>query len=230
QSRTAIYAADDLKATDNLTLNLGLRWGYTSPLVEKDDRQANFSLVNAEQQLAGQNGNSRALYEPYYKGWEPRFGFAYRPTDRWVFRGGYGITQYMEGTGANLRLPLNPPFFFESQIDYAPPGPAAPLPTGFEGLQALDRPSGQLRAWDPNLRPQFTQQWNVAAEYLLGSRSSINIGYVGSKSKNLAPPIEGNQPLPGPGPASTWKPLQERRPLYAFNPLITNISTTASRG
>jgi len=230
QSRTAVYAADDFKATDDLTLNLGLRWGYTSPLVEKDDRQANFSLVNAEQQIAGQNGNSRALYEPYYKGWEPRFGFAYRPTDRWVFRGGYGITQYMEGTGANLRLPLNPPFFFESQIDYAPPGPASTISTGFEGLQALDRPSGQLRAWDPNLRPQFTQQWNVAGEYLLGSRSSINISYVGSKSKYLVTPIEGNQPLPGTGPASTWKPLQERRPLYAFNPLITNISTTASRG
>ncbi len=230
QHRTALYVADDLKATDNLTLNLGLRWGYTSTLVEKDDRQANFSLVNAEQQLAGQNGNSRALYEPYYKGWEPRLGFAYRPSDRWVFRGGYGITQYMEGTGANLRLPLNPPFFFESQIDYAPPGQASTIATGFEGLQALDRPSGQLRAWDPNLRPQFTQQWNAYAEYLLGSRSSINVGFVGSKSKYLVTPIEGNQPLPGTGPASTWLPLQQRRPLFAFNPLITNISTTASRG
>jgi hypothetical protein len=147
-----------------------------------------------------------------------------------VFRGGYGITQYMEGTGANLRLPLNPPFFFESQIDYAPPGQASTIATGFEGLQALDRPSGQLRAWDPNLRPQFTQQWNAYAEYLLGSRSSINVGFVGSKSKYLVTPIEGNQPLPGTGPASSWRPLQERRPLYAFNPLITNISTTASRG
>jgi hypothetical protein len=230
QHRTAVYAADDFRATDELTLNLGLRWGYTSPLVEKDDRQANFSLVNAEQQLAGKNGNSRALYKPYYKGWEPRLGFAYRRGERWVFRGGYGITQYMEGTGANLRLPLNPPFFFESQIDYAPPGPASTIATGFEGLQALNGPSGQLRAWDPNLRPQFTQQWNVYGEYLLGSRSSINIGYVGSKSKYLVTPIEGNQPLPGTGPPSTWLPLQQRRPLYAFNPLITNISTTASRG
>ncbi len=230
QDRIAFYAADDLKATDNLTLNLGLRWGYTSPLVEKDDRQANFSLVNAEQLIAGQNGNSRALYEPYYNGWEPRLGFAYRQGERWVFRGGYGITQYMEGTGANLRLPLNPPFFFESQIDYDRTSGASTIATGFEGLQALDRPSGQLRAWDPNLRPQFTQQWNVFAEYLLGSRSSINIGYVGNKSKYLVTPIEGNQPLPGSGDPSTWAPLQQRRPLYPFNPLITNISTTASRG
>ena len=116
-----------------------------------------------------------------------------------MFRGGYGITQYMEGTGANLRLPLNPPFFFESQIDFAPPGAASTIATGFEGLQALDRPSGQLRAWDPNLRPQFTQQWNVFAEYLIGARSSINVGYVGNKSKHLVTPIEGNQPLPGVG-------------------------------
>ncbi|HEX6212474.1 MAG TPA: carboxypeptidase regulatory-like domain-containing protein, partial [Methylomirabilota bacterium] len=230
QDRVAFYAADDFKATNNLTLNLGLRWGYTSPLVEKDDRQANFDLTNAEQLLAGQDGNSRALYEPYYKGWEPRLGFAYQWGERWVFRGGYGITQYMEGTGANLRLPLNPPFFFESQIDYDTTSGPSTIATGFEGLQALDRPSGQLRAWDPNLRPQFTQQWNVFAEYLIGSRSSLSIGYVGNASKYLVTPIEGNQPLPGEGDPATWAPLQERRPLYPFNPLITNISTTASRG
>ena len=230
QHRIGFYVADDFKASDNLTLNLGLRWGYTSPLVEQDDRQANFSLVNAEHQIAGQNGNSRALYEPYYKGWEPRLGVAYRKGEKWVFRGGYGITQYMEGTGANLRLPLNPPFFFESQTTYDLTSGAASIATGFEGLTALDRPSGQLRAWDPNLRPQFTQQWNMFAEYLIGSRSSINIGYVGSTSSNLVTPVDGNQPVAGTGPVSTWLPVQQRRPLYQFNPLITSISTTASRG
>ena len=75
----------------NAKENLGLRWGYTSPLVEKDDRQANFDLTNAEQLFAGQDGNSRALYEPYYKGWEPRLGFAYRKGEKWVFRGGRAL-------------------------------------------------------------------------------------------------------------------------------------------
>ena len=150
QNRMAFYAADDFKATDNLTLNLGLRWGYTSPLVEKDDRQANFALTNAEQQLAGQNGNSRALYEPYYKGWEPRLGVAYRTGERWVFRGGYGITQYMEGTGANLRLPLNPPFFFESQSDLRPDQPArAPSPPASKGCR---RSTGRPASSAPGIR------------------------------------------------------------------------------
>ena len=43
-------------------------------------------------------------------------------------------------------------------------------------------------------------------------------------------PVDGNQPLPGTGDPSTWLPLQQRRPLYRFNPLIASISTTASRG
>src|SRR5690606_29406107 len=45
QHRIGFYAADDFKVTNNLTVNYGLRWAYTSPLVEKDDRQANFDLT-----------------------------------------------------------------------------------------------------------------------------------------------------------------------------------------
>ena len=230
QHRVAFYGADDFKITDSLTLNLGLRWAYTSPLVEKDDRQANFDLTNAAHLLAGQDGNSRALYEPFYNGWEPRLGFAYRQGERWVYRGGYAVSQYMEGTGANQRLPLNPPFFFESQVEYDRTTGAGTITTGFEGLRALDRISGQLRAWDANIRPQFTQQWNGFVEYLVGSRSSINVGYVGSRSTNVINTIDANQPLPGTGAPSTWLPTQQRRPLYAINPDITFLITTISRG
>ena len=231
-NRLALFVQDDLKVTSALTLNLGMRWAYTQPIVEQDNRQSNFSLSTGQQILA-QDGDreSRALYKSYMKGFEPRLGFAYRGGDRWVFRGGYGITQYMEGTGANLRLPLNPPYFFESQVNYDTTSGPGTLATGFAELRPLDQPSGQVRAWDPNLRPQFTQQWNVFAEYLLTPTMSANIGYVGHNADHLVTPVEGNQPLAGPGSdTTTWLPAQQRRPLYATAPLITNISTTAARG
>jgi len=230
-NRIALFVQDDFKLTSALTLNLGMRWAYTQPVVEKDNRQANFDLQTGVH-VPAQDGSreSRALYQAYKKGFEPRLGFAYHPADRWVVRGGYGITQYMEGTGANLRLPLNPPFFFESAVQYDTTTGAGTLATGFAELQPLDQPSGQVRAWDPNLRPQFTQQWNVFAEYLLTPSVSANVGYVGHKADHLVAPVEGNQPLPGVGDPSTWAPLDTRRPLFDTAPLITNISTTAARG
>src|SRR4051812_15175496 len=118
-NRSALFIQDDVKMIPAVTLNLGMRWAYTQPLVEKDNRQSNFDLTTGKQTLA-QDGSreSRALYKSYKKGFEPRLGAAWRPSENWVVRGAYGISQYMEGTGANLRLPLNPPGFFESSIGY----------------------------------------------------------------------------------------------------------------
>jgi hypothetical protein len=231
-NRVALFVQDDFKATSALTLTLGMRWAYTQPVVEKDNRQGNFDLKTGQEILASDGSReSRALYKAYKKGFEPRLGFAWRPSDPWVVRGGYGISQYMEGTGANLRLPLNPPFFFESAVNYDPTSGPGTLSTGFAELRPLDQPSGQVRAWDPNLRPQFTQQWNVFVERLLTESMSVNVGYVGHKATHLVTPVEGNQPLPGEGSDTTkWLPAQQRRPLYATAPLITNISTTAARG
>jgi len=234
-NRISIYVQDDFRIRPDLTLNLGLRWAYSSPFVEKDNKQSNFDVGaplgnGTAVQTFAKDGSveDRALYKPYYNGWEPRLGFAWRPTDRWVVRGGYGISQYMEGTGSNLRLPMNPPFFFESNVNYDTSTGPGTITTGFAELVPQDKPSGQLRAFDPDLRPQFTQQWNVFVERMLTSSMSANVGYVGHHATHLVAPVEGNQSLPGTGDPSTWTSLQTRRPLYAANPLITNIAVTAS--
>jgi hypothetical protein len=230
QNRLSLFVQDDFKATRDLTLNLGLRWAYTSPLVEKDNRQSNFDLVTGLQTFAKDGSiEDRALYAPYYKGFEPRLGFAWRKSDKLVFRGAYGITQYMEGTGANLRLPLNPPLFFESAVNYDRTTGAGRLGTGFAELVPQNRPSGNVRAFDPNLRPQFTHQWNVFTEYLLTDTMSAQVGYVGHRANHLVAPVEGNQALPGVGDPATWAPKPTRRPLFAAQPLVTTIATTASR-
>ena len=231
QSRVSLYVQDDFKLTPNLTINAGLRWAYTSPLTEKDNRQANFDLVTGAV-IYAEDGSieDRALYKPYYNGWEPRIGAAYKFGEKWVFRGGYGISQFMEGTGSNLRLPMNPPFFFESNVVYDTSTGAGSAATGFVGLVPGTTPSGNVRAWNPELRPQFTHQWNLFAEYLLTSSTSFNVGYVGHDANNLVVAYEGNQPLPGVGDPSTWAPLGTRRPLIRALPLVTTIATTGSLG
>ncbi len=230
QDRIGLFAQDDLKVTDSLTLNLGLRWAYTSPLVEIDNRQSNFDLQTG-QQIFAKDGSiaDRALYQPYYKGWEPRLGAAWKFADKWVARGGYGISQFMEGTGANLRLPLNPPFFYESAVSYNVTTGAGSAASGFADLVPGTKPSGNVRAYDPNLRPQFSQQWNVFVERQLTASMSAQVGYVGHHADHLVTPVEGNQALPGVGDPSTWAPQATRRPLYAAQPLVTTIATTAAR-
>ena len=231
QNRTAVFAQDDFKMKSNVTLNLGMRWAYTSPLVEKNNRQSNFDLVTGEQIFAKDGSiEDRALYKPYYKGFEPRLGVSWKPGERLVVRGGYGISQFMEGTGANLRLPLNPPFFFESSVNYDSTTGAGSAASGFAGLVPGTTPTGNVRAYDPNLRPQFSQQWNAFVEYQLTDSMSAQIGYVGHRADHLVTPVEGNQALPGVGDPSTWASKTVRRPLYPVQPLITTVATTASRG
>ncbi len=235
QNRLGIFFQDDFKVRNNLTVNLGVRWEYTSPVYEVKDRQSNFELYTGRQLFAGRDGNSRALYEPYYKGFEPRLGIAWTPgglDGKFVVRAGYGITQYMEGTGSNLRLPLNPPFFAEADVGYDTSSGPGTISRGFTDVIVRDRPAGLIRVWDQNLRPQFTQQWNLTLEYQLTGSTSVTAAYVGHNATHLVAPTDWNQPLPGVGDPTTWIPFNQRRPLFLFSPLrdVTQISGTGSWG
>jgi hypothetical protein len=203
------YGQDDWRVTDRLTLNLGLRWEYHTPLVEVKDRQANFGMFTGELELAGQNGNSRALYNPFKKDFQPRIGFAYSVSRKVVFRGAYTISSFMEGTGTNLRLPLNPPFNTEFETIYNKPTdilPATNLAQGLSGLNANDPYKGaNIRLWDPFVRPANVQQWNFTMEFQVPGQNVLTVGYVGQHGTHLvvAMPyfqkqLVGGQILPSP--------------------------------
>ena len=163
-----IYVQDDWRISDTLTLNLGLRWEYHTPLVEVKDRQSNFGLFSGQLELAGQDGNSRALYNPYKKDFQPRLGFAWTPSmtgKKVVVRGAYTISSFMEGTGTNLRLPLNPPFNAEFETVYQSTLTNLPGTTLDQGLSGLNPKNpylgANIRLWDPSVRPSEVQQWNL---------------------------------------------------------------------
>jgi hypothetical protein len=233
--RAAPFVQDDWKVSRNLTVNLGMRWEYTQPIYEVADRQVNITPTG-QLLYAGKNGNSRALYNPYYKAFEPRVGFAWNPTRKFVVRGGYAISTFLEGTGANLRLPLNPPFFFEANVNYDIRTPGD-IRTGFadtpstgvlDGPRTGANPYYQGRAWEVNMRPQFTQQFNVTTEYQFTNATSLTVAYVGQVGTHLIDPHEMNNPLAGVGPVANWAPVNDRRPLAIALPNVGNIALTES--
>lgn len=235
--RSALFFQDDIRVSSTFTLNLGLRWEYMQPIYEVADRQVNVNPMTGELLYAGKDGNSRALYNGYWKQFMPRVGFAWTLGSKTVLRAGYAYISFMEGTGANLRLPLNPPFFIESDLRYNRQAPGS-IATGFSDVVTqnvtLDSPrapgvittSLQGRAWDLNLRPQTTQQVNLTLEHRLDNATSISAGFVAQRGRHLVAPHEANQPLPGVGPVSSWTPADTRRPLYDRLPNLGNIALT----
>ena len=214
QYRDAFYAQDDWKVMDKLTLNLGLRWEYSQPIYEVNNKEANLNLtpgLPASQaiQYAGQNGNSRALYDGVYTNFMPRIGFAFQAKQRLVLRGGYGITNYLEGTGANLRLTQNPPFHNDfDTIASIPTGsgtsysPGSPVLTS-NGFPTNVVPTTTFYAWRKNLRPASIQEFTVGAEYQLTNSSTFTASYVGETGHHLTDPVYANQ-LTAPGTVAPY--------------------------
>ncbi|MGI4757045.1 MAG: carboxypeptidase regulatory-like domain-containing protein [Janthinobacterium lividum] len=204
QWRDAGFVQDDWKATRNLTINLGLRWEWDQPIYEVHNKEANLNLSTGAIQLAGVNGNSRALYNSVWTNFMPRVGFSWNPLQRMVVRGGFGSTTYLEGTGANLRLTINPPF--QTSLSYSSSAPAVNNPgssvtaaTAFQSSSAACNPSTSpscsylFRAWDPNLRPSTVNAYSLTTEYQLSNTSSFQIGYVGEYAYHLIQAQNGNQ-------------------------------------
>ncbi len=226
------YFQDDWRASNELTLNLGLRWEYHSPLVEVKDRQANFEPFSGKLLLAGKDGNSRALYNPFKKDFQPRVGFAWTPRflgGKTVLRGAYTISSFMEGTGTNLRLPLNPPFNFEFEAIFE--GQTAIGSTTEQGLTVLQAQdpfaNATIRLWDPFVRPANVQQWSFIIERQLPSETVVTAGYIGQHGTHLVVPMPYFQRRLLPNRTT------EPSPYLSGNPLLRNIaqiSGTESNG
>jgi hypothetical protein len=195
----AAFYQDDWRVTKNLTLNLGLRWELHTPWVEVDNREANFGLISGTEYTAGQScpfNNCQALYNQYngITNFQPRVGAAWTPGGgKTVIRAGYTLSNYLEGTGTNLRPTINPPFAVEHDDQWSGSGnyktlPGSTLDQGFSPF--FSNPGDQyhavtLRVWDANVRPAVANQWNLTLQRQITATSALTVGYVGQRSTHL---------------------------------------------
>ncbi len=96
-----LFVQDDWRVTEKLTVNLGLRWDYESPITDRFDHQIvgfDSTTPHALGPLTVNGGlifadsNNRMAFKRDLNNFQPRLGLTYAPSRKLVFRGGWGIT------------------------------------------------------------------------------------------------------------------------------------------
>jgi hypothetical protein len=197
QNMQFYFIQDDYKITPKLTLNIGLRYEYATPPVEKDNQFSNFDPATGTTIFARDGGVfERALVHPDRNNFAPRFGFAWSPTSRLVVRGAYGVFfSHTVRQGREGLLGFNPPFLVDNLLQTGVTGAAAvasaaPLrlvngyPAGLLDPTSLSPTIGR-RAQDANQRTPYIQQYNFGVQYELLKDLLLDVAYVGNKGTKL---------------------------------------------
>ena len=225
------YIADDWRATQRLTLNLGLRYELDTPFTEVDDLWASFDPNSATVLVAGRNGVSRtAGVKTFKKGFAPRLGFAFQAAQHTVVRGGAGLFWNTPGNGgAALRLhrhvPFGPIYSFNPGTQFV----TQRVRDGFPTIPPLDlaladNPSGSVIGVDPDYQPGYAEQFNLTVEQELPSALLLKFSYVGNIGKHLDTTYNLNQAVPGTGA------VNNRRPFFAARPALADVNWAVSDG
>jgi hypothetical protein len=231
-SEWSFYVQDDWKVNSRLTLNVGLRYEYDTPVTEVANRQTNFDVVTGKLLIAGFNTDAAAGVLPDRNNFAPRLGFAYRVRGGTVLRGGIGMFYNPAGSEnvyirRHRQLPFGP-INIES-INQFNPNPRR-VQEGFRPIPNLqfesvaNNPEGGMLAVIPNFRSGYTPQYNFQIQQQLPKDLVGKIGFVGNVGRRLDTTYEFNQPVPGPGGPDP------RRPLFRIAPRVPSVNYMVSDG
>jgi hypothetical protein len=204
------YVQDDWKVTPRLTLNLGLRYEYTTPYWDAQNRQANFNPSLAASNPTGamvpvsSTGNKYG-YSPDRNDFAPRFGFAFAADDKTTIRGGYGISfSHYDRAGSGNILAINPPnALFVTVTQTAPNagGSAAsyvPMDQGFPSSTLNFNPiTANVTYIDSNrYRDSYVHNYYLDVQRTLMKNTLLDIAYVGNHGLKLLQLANYNQADP----------------------------------
>jgi hypothetical protein len=204
-SGLGFYGNDDWRITTRLSLNMGIRWDYATPVGELYNRMVNLNIAPGFSAVTPVTaGEGTALINPDYRNISPRFGFAWRPLKKGslVVRGGYGV--YFNTSVYNIianNMAQQPPF---AQVLSASSSLAFPLSLNNAFLLASANSASSTYAVDPNYRMGYVQSWTFMVQHDLPLSLFASIGYLGTKGTRLdqqfipnsVPPGAKESPLP----------------------------------
>ena len=234
----AAYFQDDWRITPKLTLNLGLRYEFATPLWDRDNGWSNFDPATATMVRASSGGlYDRALVNPNYNDWGPRAGFAWNPATGWVMRGGYGISyDYFNRPGSAIEGINAPNALFGVLTQTIPAGGAVPgtflttlesFSTGIANPASFN-PANSNVDYIPAHSPwPMIQNWFFSIQRELTSNTVLEIAYNGNRSTHL--PILGDLNEEEPNSAgSLAKPYPTFGPITWVDPVGNNHYNGAS--
>ncbi len=226
----SFFVLDDWKISSRLTINVGLRWDYLGYAVDTLGRNGSFDTrLYLPPPVGGSTSagfvQSSASTKPIagipkvaptlidrepLRNFAPRFGMAYKISERLVMRGGYGIYYDRLSNQLGLLEALSLPGYVRTDLQAASNGfaslqdpfPVLPQRSQFPILPLLysppyttDRPAIGLNAVDPSLRTPYLQQYGLNLQYQLTPSTLVELGYAGTKGSRLATQRLINQPL-----------------------------------
>jgi len=185
------YVVDDWRITPGLTLNLGLRWEYWSPITEKYGRLVNLDVsgpfsavapVVATSPTGSSTGTSypSSLVQPVRYPFQPRVAFSWRPlpASSMVVRGGYGI--YYD---TSVYLPIALQMAQQAPLSKSvltANSPSNPL-TLANGFATPPGATQNTFGVDPNFRLGYSQNWQLSVQRDLPGSLVMIAMYQGSK-------------------------------------------------
>lgn len=214
------YIQDDFRATPRLTLNLGLRYEFTTIPTEMNGRQYQIRDVATANV---NNGTEGAVPGPYWgnnpslHAFAPRIGLAWDPfgDGKMAVRGGGGIYYDISNFGgllSNIAV-SGPPYDFFNSINNSYTTVAAmqaagypqfafPLPIAYGSAPiTASNPNGVVSTVAGALAPRnwsYVQhqptmfQWNLTIDRQLPGNEDLTVGYVGTRGVHLVTLAEGN--------------------------------------
>jgi outer membrane receptor protein involved in Fe transport len=251
-NRLGFFVQDDWRVRQDLTLNLGLRYDPAFPFSDSLGRvqcfrpgEASTRFPNAPRGYlsAGDPGCPEGGFEPYYRSFAPRFGFAWRPFDgKTVIRGGLGLFWTPQFTvlynGFVNGAPFSPQVNrFGVKLDDPYENEPNPFPASYAPFTPPQNaefftPIGLMGSFAPNFKPSYTETFNFTIEREVAANLLARASYVGNLGRRLPYDLEVNYARYVPGD-STTRNIQDRRPHADYVQVLSAQSeahpaTTAS--